>query len=370
MKVLHLVGLKEDRGGVLSVIRNLQEVTGTDIDHVVWMSDGFEQTRTPRLEVERDRWAIGEGASNARYLAAVVPAARSVARLAERRQFDVIHAHTRGTLMPAVRLARRGWPVVFTNHNYAHHPGLYRWASRRPGMNTVLLSDSMAAHYGISVDAPGVRIIPAFCSDRFFDAPLARSTSTSDRPIRLTGLGMVVRWKGWHTLCEAMIRLDEADRERLELVHYGTHPDRRYSRELRELVRQPELTKRVRFEAATDDVAAALGRTDWLVHPAVQDPFPVVVMEALALGVPALVTNSGGPPDVVRRGESGLIFEPGAVDQLAEHLRTIARGEATMADRRAIRNSVTHLRASAVAARYVALYHELAGTHEDLGHRR
>ena len=187
MRVLHLVGLDGGRGGVLSVLRNLQEVTGDRVDHVVWMNARFRQTRTPALDCRTSIWARGEGVSKVGYLLGVLPAFVAIRRLLAREQFDIVHAHTRGALLPAVLLARRHHHVVFTNHNYARSArSLYRWAAAHPGMNTVLLSPSMAEHYGIDRDAERVRLIPAFCSDRHFDGPLHQKAPLSGRTIRLS----------------------------------------------------------------------------------------------------------------------------------------------------------------------------------------
>ncbi|MGE0878839.1 MAG: glycosyltransferase family 4 protein [Acidimicrobiia bacterium] len=371
MRVLHLVGLDGDRGGVLSVLRNLQEVTGDRVEHVAWMNARFHQTRTPALDCRRSIWARGEGVSKAGYLLGALPAFVAIKRLLARERFDVVHAHTRGALLPAVLLARQGRPVVFTNHNYARSArSLYRWAAHQRGMNTVLLSPSMAEHYGIDPVADRVRLIPAFCSDRYFDAPLRDREPWSGRTIRLTGLGMLVRWKGWHTVCEALAVLDPEDRERFSFDHYGTETDTSYVGELRDHATRFGLSASVQFHGATDDVDAVLSATDLLVHPAVDDPFPVAVLEALASGLPAIVTASGGPREVVEHGRTGLVFAPGDARVLAGHLRSIARGEWTAAEPRAIRDSVRHLGATTVANQYLDLYNELAGADAAIGHGR
>jgi glycosyltransferase involved in cell wall biosynthesis len=46
---------------------------------------------------------------------------------------------------------------------------------------------------------------------------------------------------------------------------------------------------------------------DLFVFPSHTDTFGNVVLEALASGVPAIVTPDGGPPSIIRHGETGLI---------------------------------------------------------------
>jgi len=56
-----------------------------------------------------------------------------------------------------------------------------------------------------------------------------------------------------------------------------------------------------------DELAAAYAKMDLFVFPSHTDTFGNVVLEALASGVPAIVTPDGGPPTIVRDGETGRI---------------------------------------------------------------
>ena len=48
---------------------------------------------------------------------------------------------------------------------------------------------------------------------------------------------------------------------------------------------------------------------DILVFPSETDTFGMVVLEAQACGLPALVSNSGGPKDIVRNNDTGFILD-------------------------------------------------------------
>jgi phosphatidylinositol alpha 1,6-mannosyltransferase len=56
-------------------------------------------------------------------------------------------------------------------------------------------------------------------------------------------------------------------------------------------------------------LAEAYANMDIFLFPSRTDTFGNVVQEALASGVPAIVTNSGGPRFIVRHGISGYIAE-------------------------------------------------------------
>jgi len=80
---------------------------------------------------------------------------------------------------------------------------------------------------------------------------------------------------------------------------------------LRERLPQAEFTGVLRGEA----LATAYANMDLFVFPSHTDTFGNVVLEALASGVPAIVTPDGGPRTIVRDGETGRIVPD---DQFAE----------------------------------------------------
>ncbi|MCH9686635.1 MAG: glycosyltransferase [Deltaproteobacteria bacterium] len=57
-----------------------------------------------------------------------------------------------------------------------------------------------------------------------------------------------------------------------------------------------------------EQLAAAFASSDLFVFPSTTDTFGNVVMEALASGTPALVSNVGGPAELVQHRETGLVL--------------------------------------------------------------
>lgn len=59
------------------------------------------------------------------------------------------------------------------------------------------------------------------------------------------------------------------------------------------------------------------------VLASVDEPFGLVVVEAMACGTPAIVINSGGPAEIVLNGESGFHIPPHDIDKLVEYLELL-----------------------------------------------
>jgi UDP-glucose:(heptosyl)LPS alpha-1,3-glucosyltransferase len=69
------------------------------------------------------------------------------------------------------------------------------------------------------------------------------------------------------------------------------------------------LEGRVRYLGAMEDIAAAYAVGDLLVLPTQYEPFGMVIVEALACGLPVLTTTRAGASRTVHAGENGLLLQ-------------------------------------------------------------
>lgn len=369
MRILHLYGADQDQGGILSVLRNLAAASAhLGWRHVVWVNDQYEEVRSPALNYRRSRHLLDESASHIRLLCGALLARRELLDLLATEHFDVVHAHSRGALL-ALLLVQGRWqrPVAFTNHTYARRRWLYRRAARQPGMFTTLLTGAMADYYGLPPDGDRVRVISSCCADAHFADPLRqpRPAAAGDEPLRLLGLGSLVLWKNWQLIPAALGLLNPTERRRfhVKLIGPTLHTDDSLAceRELRAAVARHGLAKQFELAGPTAAVAQEIRRADWLIHPALKEPCGLVVIEALALGLPVLAASSGGPGEIVRPGETGLLFDPTLPAALADCLRKLLREPPALLLPAAIRESVRDRSASGVLPKYAELYDRLAG---------
>jgi len=117
--------------------------------------------------------------------------------------------------------------------------------------------------------------------------------------------------KKLHVLVEAVRKLGE--RYHLILVGGGGLGA--------ELPRPANVTV-VPFERDQRQLARLLASCDVLVHPGDCETFGLIVLEAMACGLPIVGTNSGGVAELVDR-ETGILAEPNNVDSLAGAIEAI-----------------------------------------------
>jgi UDP-glucose:(heptosyl)LPS alpha-1,3-glucosyltransferase len=85
------------------------------------------------------------------------------------------------------------------------------------------------------------------------------------------------------------------------------------------------LDGRVHWHGSSGDVGWELAAADLMVLPTQYEPFGLVIVEALASGVPVITSRLAGAAEAVRHGRTGLLLEdPYDVDELAGLLATAA----------------------------------------------
>ncbi|HUV36312.1 MAG TPA: glycosyltransferase [Patescibacteria group bacterium] len=135
--------------------------------------------------------------------------------------------------------------------------------------------------------------------------------------------------------------------------------------ELHGLARELALGNAVRFMGARDDIPAILAASDVSVlcsHPIVET-FPLSVLEAMACGIPVVVTAVGSIPEMITDGREGLMIPPGDVGALAEALLDLGR-DTVLRDgmgKRARERVVSEFSEARMVAEYAALFRTLQG---------
>jgi glycosyltransferase involved in cell wall biosynthesis len=142
-----------------------------------------------------------------------------------------------------------------------------------------------------------------------------RESKSAGSVFELLCVGRLVPAKGHHILLDALaLLLARGRRVRLTLVGQG--PDRP---SLEAQAGRLGLGSAVGFAGAVnqDDILGYYASADAFVLPSFAEGLPVVLMEAMALGVPCVTTHITGVPELIRDGVEGLLVAPSDAEGLA-----------------------------------------------------
>jgi glycosyltransferase involved in cell wall biosynthesis len=187
-------------------------------------------------------------------------------------------------------------------------------------------------------------------------APQADSSSgTTAGALRLVYVGRLHAQKNLDTVLHALAtgRVSADGLAVLDVV--GDGPDRE---RLESIVETEGLANAVRFHGTSDRVGGFLAQADALVLPSRAEGMSNALLEAMAAGVPGIVSAIPGNTSVVTDGLDGFVFELGDTVGLATLLARLAADRPALARAGAEARGTIKSRFSleAIAARYRAEY--------------
>jgi len=169
------------------------------------------------------------------------------------------------------------------------------------------------------VDSERVAVVPNGVEPEFFTPDCSQKAA---EPTVLF-VGRLARIKDPFTLLEgfrhATRRIPEA---KLEILGNG-----RLGRRLESFVRQSGLENRVRLFHGARDIRPYLRRAWVFALSSKREASPNVILEAMASELPIVAPRVGGIPELVAENETGITFEPGNPEALADALTTVLENE-------------------------------------------
>jgi phosphatidylinositol alpha-1,6-mannosyltransferase len=186
-----------------------------------------------------------------------------------------------------------------------------------------------------------------------------QATLSEAGPLRLLCVARLIERKGQAHAITAVRRLaDQGIAATLDLIGTG---DAQHTYEA--LARELGVEAQIRFVGYVprEQIAERYAAADVFVLPSFNEGMSVATLEAMAAGLPTVVTRTGGTAELVVDGTTGLTFGWSDIDTLTAHLRRLAE------DREQARRMGTAARIhaagfswDAAAQRYLELFDELA----------
>jgi len=156
------------------------------------------------------------------------------------------------------------------------------------------------------------------------DIPHRRMQSVQKEglPVRIGIVGQLLPHKGHLNLIEALRMLKEKGKNFI-LKIYGKG-DETYIKRLKDKIKQFQMQDNVEWMGFVKEQNQIYPHLDIVVVPSIsEEPLSLVAIEAGFFGVPLIVSNKGGSPEIAIDRETGLLFEAGNPIDLYSKLRLL-----------------------------------------------
>ncbi len=244
-------------------------------------------------------------------------------------RYDIVHAHTpRALMLASIAAWRTSTPLVYHVHSPVGRDST-RWLSNainasvericlRRAQRVIVVAPSLVPY----MRSMGVRSDHIDCVPNGVPRVEPGGSRKREKGNALQ-LGMIALFrprKGTEVLLDAVaVAVAQGHELRLRLI--GGCESNEYQQQLRRRAERLGIESTVEWAGFTCHINSELAQLDALVLPSLfGEGLPMVVLEAMAAGVPVVASQVDGNSHAVVHRETGLLFEPGNVSELANLL--------------------------------------------------
>lgn len=264
-----------------------------------------------------------------------VKAFKQLSDLVKREQYDFIHCHSPiGGAIGRIVAKLHNIPIIYTAHgfHFYNNSSKMSWLIYYPvekilsrytdALITINEEDyQRASNFNAKqcFFVPGVGIdLKKFTVDTPVDENLRQELLNSpEADFVILSVGELNKNKNHQIMIRA---LSELNNPKISYVHCGQGD---LEDELKELADSLGVLKQVQFLGFRSDIRDIYAASDLFVFPSFREGLPVSLMEAIASGLPVIVSKIRGNEDLVEENVGGFLFNPNSVDQLVLAIETL-----------------------------------------------
>ncbi|MFD3248834.1 glycosyltransferase family 4 protein [Rahnella aquatilis] len=294
----------------------------------------------------------------------------------EREHFDIVQSHER---IPGCDIFRAGdgahriWleqrarvisPLqrfltqISPYHRYvlqAEEEMFHSPALKKIICNSEMVKRDIIRCYGVDKSRFDV-IYNAIDSQKFVPATVAQRLASREKlsipaqAVALIYVGSGFERKGLKPAIEAIARSDRY------LIVVGQDKDHK---KYESLAHQSGCADRIRFAGVQNNVLPYYHAADGMILPTLYDPFPNVILEAMACGLPVITSETCGGAEFIMQGREGFVCDALDVVRLSEYVNKIPSRQENDEMGNAARERILPYTPKNLSQQLVALYHSL-----------
>jgi len=222
-------------------------------------------------------------------------------------------------------------PIILQTHASEFHifyDGLSSWLQKTLAWafgkcdRFIVLSKSWQEFYTNKLDLDPAQVTLLYNP---VEVPPQISPPNTSNTIKFLFLGRIGERKGAFDLIKAYSLLPEGEKNNSELIMAGDGD----VEEARNLVESLNVSEQITFPGwiDTEERDRLLDQGGVFVLPSYNEGLPLSMLEAMAWGLPVIVTPVGGISEIVHDGENGLVVEPSNIEQLSGAMKSLIVNE-------------------------------------------
>ncbi len=222
---------------------------------------------------------------------------------------DIIISHGNRAINFARFLRNKDIKLVGVSHNYS-----YKYLKKCDYVLT--LTDKLKQHL-IRQEFPDSKCLPI--SNMLRTQKEYKKPNKFGEIITIGSVGRFVKKKGFSDLINSISILKNQG-HKVQLLLGGNGPE---EESLKKQVNDLELQNEIKFLGWVEDMDAFWPKIDIFCLPSIEEPFGIIVLEAMQASKPVISTKSGGPNEIIRHKQDGLLTNINSPTDLAENIAKI-----------------------------------------------
>ena len=236
-------------------------------------------------------------------------AAKKLRKLAESTQADVLICHGNRAIGLALKAVKNIVPVIGVAHNY-------NIEKRFPKCDGIfcITRDLVEDMVHLDIGRDKLRHIPNMIRSQ----PVAKRTQFH-APVIIGAMGRFVEKKGFDSYLQMLKALQELGVTFQARLGGGGPMEER----LRQMAKEFGLDEVLTFCGWVEEKEAFFRDIDVFVLPSYHEPFGIVLIEAMAAGLPCITTDTEGPCEIIRQYHDAIMVEKARPYQMAAEIRDL-----------------------------------------------
>jgi glycosyltransferase involved in cell wall biosynthesis len=262
---------------------------------------------------------------------------KELKKLIQKEKYDVVHTHTPNA-SACVRLASRkmtNMKVIYTAHGFHFYEGaplknwliyylIERWLARYTDV-IITMNKEDYDRAKKSFKAGGIEYIPGVGLDteKFRAVVIDRDEKRIelDMPIdavMLLSVGELNENKNHETIIKAIAKLNNPD------ICYLICGKGGLEKHLKDLAMSLGVSEQVKLLGFRNDISEIYQAADLFVFPSYREGLSVSLMEAMAVGLPCVVSKIRGNVDLIEEGKGGYLVDPEDINGFVKSILKLA----------------------------------------------